>query len=120
MIHSQSVNAHLSYRALWKIPHLVELIAAMALSRLAERMFSLMLILFVLARFHSPSLAGWITFAAVAPGLIVSPIAGAILDRTGPMYRSTDMRQRVALVDYAASLNSMAFGYARLCWSVRI
>ncbi len=56
----------------------------MALSRLAERMFSLTLILFVLARFASPSLAGWMTFAALAPGLILSPVAGAILDRTGP------------------------------------
>lgn len=91
---SQFVSDRLSYHALWKMPHFAELIAAMALSRLAERMFSLTLILLVLARFHSPSLAGWMTFAAVAPGLTVSPIAGAILDRIG--------RPRAAAWDFSS------------------
>ncbi len=73
-----------SYRALWRTPHLPALLASMALTRMAARMFSLTLVLFVLARYASPSLAGWLVFAAVAPGLLLSPICGAILDRVGP------------------------------------
>lgn len=73
-----------SYRDLLKIPGLSPLIVAATLSRLASRMFVLTLVLFVLARFSSPALAGWLTFAAIVPGLIVSPIAGVVLDRLGP------------------------------------
>src|SRR5690242_1620264 len=70
-----------SYRALWRIPHLPGLLASMAMTRLAARMFSLTLVLFVLARYASPTLAGWLIFAAVTPGLFLSPICGAVLDR---------------------------------------
>ncbi len=73
-----------SYRALLRIPGLSALICAATLSRLAGRMFALILVLFILANFSSPALAGWLTFAAVTPGLLVSPIAGALLDRLGP------------------------------------
>jgi predicted MFS family arabinose efflux permease len=73
-----------SYRALLRIPSLSSLILAATLSRLAGRMFTLTLVLFVLTRFSSPALAGWLTFAAIVPGLVVSPIAGALLDRMGP------------------------------------
>jgi nitrate/nitrite transporter NarK len=47
-------------------------------------MFSLTLVLLVLARFSSPTLASLLTFAAIAPGLAFSPVADAILDRMGP------------------------------------
>jgi len=40
-------------------------------------------VLFVLDRYHSPALAGFTVFAATAPGVIVSPLAGALLDRHG-------------------------------------
>ncbi len=73
-----------SYRSLLNIPGLPPLLVAAIFSRLAGRMFVLTLVLFVLARFSSPEWAGWLTFAAIAPGLIVSPLAGAILDRVGP------------------------------------
>lgn len=73
-----------SYRALTAIPGLKPLVVAATLSRLAARMFILTLVLFVLAQFSSPALAGWLTFAAIVPGLLVSPIAGALLDRVGP------------------------------------
>lgn len=56
----------------------------MAISRLAARMISLALVLFALARFSSPGLTGWLIFAAVAPGLLVSPVGGTVLDRVGP------------------------------------
>ncbi|KVO37536.1 MFS transporter [Burkholderia ubonensis] len=73
-----------SYRSLLNIPGLSPLLVAATCSRLAGRMFVLTLVLFVLARFSSPELAGWLTFAAIVPGLVVSPVAGAILDRVGP------------------------------------
>ncbi|WP_244563611.1 MFS transporter [Ensifer aridi] len=47
-------------------------------------MFTLTLVMFVLARFSSPALVGWFTFAAIVPGLVVSPAAGVLLDRVGP------------------------------------
>jgi len=60
-----------------------ELLAAASLSRLAGRMLMLAIVLYALARFRSPALAGWISFASMAPGLAVSPLAGALLDRIG-------------------------------------
>ncbi|HWD49645.1 MAG TPA: MFS transporter, partial [Rhizomicrobium sp.] len=62
------------------------LLLATALSRLAVRMFSLAIVLYALERFHSPVLAGWVGFASIVPGLLVSPIAGAALDRVGPVF----------------------------------
>ena len=53
------------------------------MSRLATRMFGLALVLYALDRFHSPVLAGWVAFAAMAPGMAISPLAGALLDRIG-------------------------------------
>lgn len=73
-----------SYRDLMRIPDLPMLMLAATLSRLGGRMFLLTLILFALAQFSSPAMAGWLTFAATAPGLIFSPVAGALLDRVGP------------------------------------
>ncbi|MEX2697460.1 MFS transporter [Rhizobium mongolense] len=73
-----------SYRGLLKIPGLFPLILAATLSRLGGRIFVLTLVLFVLAQFSSPAVAGWLTFAAIVPGLVVSPVAGVLLDRVGP------------------------------------
>jgi len=50
------------------------------------------LVLFVLARYHSPQLAGATAFLAILPGMLVSPLAGALLDRRG--------RTRLVAVDY--------------------
>ncbi|MEO5965947.1 MAG: MFS transporter [Candidatus Limnocylindrales bacterium] len=72
-----------SYRALLEIPTLGRIVAGMALSRTANSMLGVAIILFALTRFQSPALAGIVTFAAVAPGLALSPIAGALLDRHG-------------------------------------
>jgi MFS family permease len=64
----------------------------MLLGRLAASMLAVTLILFVLARYHSPQLAGLTLFLAIFPGLVVSPIAGALLDRQG--------RARLIVLDY--------------------
>jgi MFS family permease len=62
---------------------MLQLVLAACLSRLASRMFALVIILYVLQRFDSPVLAGWVVFASMAPGLVISPLAGALLDRMG-------------------------------------
>jgi predicted MFS family arabinose efflux permease len=72
-----------SYRELLAIADLPSVLAATVLARFAGRMLSLAIILYALNRFASPELAGWLSFAAVAPGLMVSPLAGALLDRIG-------------------------------------
>jgi MFS family permease len=58
-------------------------------------MLTVSLVLFVLSRFHSPQLAGASAFLITFPGLLVSPIAGALLDRYG--------RTRLVTVDYAVA-----------------
>src|SRR5690242_18517579 len=62
-------------------------------------MFTLAIVLYALARFSSPELAGWLAFAAVAPGLLISPVAGALIDRVGSAWAITvDMIASTALV----------------------
>jgi MFS family permease len=72
-----------SYRALLEIPTMGRILLGMALSRIGGSMLGVAIVLFTLDRFDSPALAGIVTFASVAPGLVVSPIAGALLDRHG-------------------------------------
>ncbi len=67
----------------------------MLLGRLASQMVGLVLVLFVLQRFGSPTLAGFTTFLSIMPGLLVSPIAGTLLDRFG--------RRRLILIDYSVA-----------------
>lgn len=55
-------------------------------------MWLLILVLYVLARYHSPQLAGITAFLAILPGLLVAPVAGALLDRHG--------RARLVVADY--------------------
>lgn len=74
------------------MPGFARLYVSLLLGRMAGSMLAIALILFVLARYHSPALAGITAFLAVFPGLVVSPVAGALLDRYG--------RARLILVDY--------------------
>lgn len=46
-------------------------------------MYQVLLVLFVLAIYHSPGLSGLIVLASLIPGIVLSPIAGALLDRRG-------------------------------------
>jgi MFS family permease len=62
-------------------------------------MLAIALILFVLSRYHSPQLAGVTAFLAIFPGLVVSPIAGALLDRRG--------RVRFITLDYLVATVSV-------------
>lgn len=101
----------LSYRRLLRLDGMPELMLAACLLRLAGRIFTLAIVLYVLARFDSPVLAGWVAFASLAPGLIVSPLAGAMLDRLGAakaivvdMAVSAALVLALALVDVAAAM----------------
>ena len=85
----------LSYRQLLGSADVRALLLAALLSRLAGRMFALAIVLYALARTGSPLLAGWLAFAAVAPGLAISPVAGALIDGVGSVWAIT--------VDMAAS-----------------
>jgi MFS family permease len=59
------------------------LVAAALLGRTGQQMGQVATVLFVLDRFHSPTIAGLYVLLVVMPGLIVAPIAGALLDRRG-------------------------------------
>ena len=72
-----------SYRALLEIPTLGRILLGMSISRIGGSMLGVAIVLFTLERFGSPVLAGIVTFASVAPGLFISPIVGALLDRHG-------------------------------------
>ena len=48
-------------------------------------MVSIAIVLFTLTEYGSPALAGLVTLASILPGLLVAPIAGALLDRHGRM-----------------------------------
>jgi len=97
-----------SYRAILRLDAVGELLLATLLARLAERMFGLVLVLYALHRFHSPFLAGCAGFVALAPGLAISPIAGALLDRAGPAWGiAADMACSAACI-LALALPSVA------------
>jgi MFS family permease len=72
-----------SYRSLLAIQGMRPLAGTLLLGRLGGAMWSLALILFVLQRYHSPVLAGLTTFVAWVPGLLLSPLGGALMDRFG-------------------------------------
>jgi hypothetical protein len=101
----------LSYRQLLGTAEVRALLLATLLSRLAGRMFALAIVLYALVQMDSPALAGWLAFAAMAPGLAVSPIAGALIDRGGSVWAIT--------VDMAASAACVAALIAidRLGWA---
>ena len=93
--------AHLdrSYGALLAVPTLGRTLLAMQIARIAQSMVSVALVLFTLAEYGSPGLAGIVTFFSVFPGLVISPVAGALLDRRG--------RIRLIIVDYLVALATL-------------
>ena len=88
-----------SYRALLRVPTLGRVLLAMQVARVAQSMVSVALVLFTLERFGSAAFAGLVTFVSVFPGLLISPIAGALLDRHG--------RIRLVLLDFVVALLAM-------------
>jgi len=72
----------------------------MQISRIAQSMLSVTIVLFTLDAYKSPVLSGIATFFSIFPGLLVSPIAGALLDRHG--------RTRLVALDYVVALIALA------------
>ncbi|HYZ29609.1 MAG TPA: MFS transporter [Thermoleophilaceae bacterium] len=60
-----------------------QFLAAATVARLADEMFAVGVVLLVLERTDSPSLAGGTVAAATLPGMLSGPVIGAWLDRTG-------------------------------------
>jgi MFS family permease len=89
-----------SYRALLRVPRLTRVVGSMGLARTGQSMIGVALVLFALAVYDSPQLAGIVTFASVVPGLLIAPIAGALLDRHG--------RVRLMILDYVVATASLA------------
>ena len=83
-----------------RVPGFARLYAGLLLGRMGGSMMFVALVLFVLQRYHSPQLAGATAFMAALPGIVVSPVAGALLDRYG--------RARLVTLDYA--LAAIALG----------
>ena len=75
-----------------RVPGFARLYAGLLLGRVGGNTVAIALILFVLTRYHSPQLAGATAFFAILPGILVSPLAGALLDRRG--------RARFVVLDY--------------------
>jgi MFS family permease len=85
-----------SYRALLRVPTLGRVLVGMQVARIAQSMVGVAVILFALQVYDSPALAGVVTFVWIFPGLLVSPIAGALLDRHG--------RAKLVVLDYVVAL----------------
>jgi MFS family permease len=89
-----------TYRSLLQVRGLPRLVVAAMLGRIGGQMASVALVLFALQRFHSPAVAGITVFASAFPGIAVSPLAGAILDRSG--------RIKLIMLDYSVAAFAMA------------
>lgn len=90
-----------AYRDVFRVPGVRHLVGAMVLARLGGQMTGVVIVLFILERYRSPVVAGLFGLASLLPGTLVSPLAGALLDRYG--------RIRLVLVDYlVGALTSIA------------
>ena len=70
-----------NYSALFKVPGFGLLLLSSLAARIAVQMFSILIVLFVLETHHSSQLSGLVVLCSQVPGILVSPIAGALLDR---------------------------------------
>jgi MFS family permease len=78
-----------------RVPGFARMYTSLVFGRMANSMGSVAMVLFVLQRYHSPELAGATAFCGSLPGILVSPIGGALLDRYG--------RARLIMVDYVVA-----------------
>ena len=100
-----------SYQVLLRQPYFARLVGAGFLARLGGSMWSVAIVLFVLERYHSPTLAGLTVLVSLAPGLVISPLAGAALDRWG--------RVPMIIADYAVAVLTVG-ALLGLDWSGRL
>jgi hypothetical protein len=84
-----------TYSRLLRIPGFRPLLVSSLLTRTASQMWTVGLVLFALQRYHSAGVAGVSIFLLIFPGLVLSPIAGALLDRHG--------RKRLMRLDFSVA-----------------
>jgi MFS family permease len=96
----RSESPESGYAALFGVRGLSHLIVSLTLGRIAGQMQAIALVLFVLSRYHSPQLAGAATFISMFPGILLSPVAGALLDRYG--------RARLVTIDYGVVAGTLS------------
>jgi len=72
-----------SYGRLLRSPGFAPLLSSALLSRTAVQLWAIATVLFALQRYHSASVAGLSIFLLIFPGLVLSPVNGALLDRFG-------------------------------------
>lgn len=89
-----------TYRRLLGVPGFRQLLISSLLTRTASQMWTVGLLIFALQRYHSPSVAGVSLFLLIFPGLLLSPIAGALLDRYG--------RKRLMTLDFIVAAVCLA------------
>lgn len=95
-----TLDTPVTYRSLFAVRGFRRLGGATLVARTAAMMQALVLVLFVLQRFHSPPLAGLVVFASLVPGILLSPVAGALLDR----------HRRMLLIKLDYALAALALG----------
>jgi len=89
-----------TYRRLLRVPGFRRLLISSLLTRTASQMWTVGLVIFALQRYHSPGVAGLSLFLLIFPGLMLSPIAGALLDRHG--------RKRLMTLDFIVAAVCLA------------
>jgi MFS family permease len=72
-----------SYISLFRVPGFGRFAATSLLGRGAQSIWVVAIVLFVLVKFHSPGLAGVVVFLGMFPALLLSPLAGTLIDRYG-------------------------------------
>jgi MFS family permease len=95
MLEPMPGSATPSYAALLRVSGFARVALGTLLARLGGQMWEIVLVLFVLQRYQSPGLAGLTVLLSILPGLALSPVAGALLDRQG--------RIRLMILDYAVT-----------------
>jgi len=88
-----------SYRALFRVPSIARVLVGMQIARIAQSMVNVAMVLFTLTVYGSPPLAGLVGVALALPGILFSPVAGALLDRHG--------RLRLVMLDYLLAAVSL-------------
>lgn len=101
-----STAAAVSYRQVLTSRNVPQLLLAACLCRLAHGMLALAVVLYAMARFDSAGVAGLAVSLLTLPGFLVSPLAGAVLDRMGALAAVvTDTVASAALVGGVAALS---------------
>ncbi len=87
------------FRTALAFPYMRPIAASLLTARLAGYMYFSLIVLIGLISLHSARIAGLASFFSLMPGLLVSPIAGALLDRKE--------KTRLIILDYTVAGSSM-------------